>query len=230
VVGQFHAALQDGGWLVVGHSEPMVEYYRDFMPRNFANAVFYQKQAHMAPMPVMPQHVAPPPVRRRNPPPQMEPRPRDLPTYEAVPVQNGDSMPEVKAEPAPDLFRQAQEAADREDWPTALDLLTTLEKQDRFQAHVYYLRALVQLQTNDLNAAVSSLRRAIYCDDRFALAHYTLGELYERRGAIKDARRYWQQAQAALSGADPAETLRYTDDMTVEMLDSLLTFRLKRLG
>lgn len=48
VVDRFHDALVDGGWLVVGHSEPSVDIYRRFRVRNFPNTVLYQRSTNTA--------------------------------------------------------------------------------------------------------------------------------------------------------------------------------------
>ncbi|MFZ6031119.1 MAG: CheR family methyltransferase [Chloroflexota bacterium] len=48
VVDRFYDALSDGGWLVVGHSEPSIEIYRRFRARNFPDTVLYQKSPQTA--------------------------------------------------------------------------------------------------------------------------------------------------------------------------------------
>ena len=42
---RFQQALNPGGWLVVGHSEPQAELYQGFISRNFTDTVLYQKRA-----------------------------------------------------------------------------------------------------------------------------------------------------------------------------------------
>lgn len=43
VVERFHDALTDGGWLVVGHSEPSLETYQRFQIRNYPDTILYQR-------------------------------------------------------------------------------------------------------------------------------------------------------------------------------------------
>ncbi len=45
VVERLHTALVEGGWLVVGHSEPSLTTYRRFHIHNFPGAVLYQRVA-----------------------------------------------------------------------------------------------------------------------------------------------------------------------------------------
>lgn len=51
VVEKFYHALVDGGWLVVGHSEPSLVIYRAFQARNLSNTLLYQKTGQPTPWP-----------------------------------------------------------------------------------------------------------------------------------------------------------------------------------
>jgi chemotaxis protein methyltransferase CheR len=43
IAERFYASLAPGGWLLVGHSEPQAQTYRQFETHNFPNAIFYRK-------------------------------------------------------------------------------------------------------------------------------------------------------------------------------------------
>ena len=43
IVKKFHQSLVDGGWLVVGHSEPSLIGYQDFQVRSFPDCIVYHK-------------------------------------------------------------------------------------------------------------------------------------------------------------------------------------------
>jgi chemotaxis protein methyltransferase CheR len=51
VVNRFYNALTDGGWLVVGHSEPTLETYQKFQARNFPDTVLYQRSGQPGSLP-----------------------------------------------------------------------------------------------------------------------------------------------------------------------------------
>ena len=51
VVNQFYEALIQGGWLVVGHSEPSLLIYRAFQVRNFPDTLLYQKTGQPSQLP-----------------------------------------------------------------------------------------------------------------------------------------------------------------------------------
>src|SRR5690606_16071162 len=113
-------------------------------------------------------------------------------------------------------------------WGEAFQLLDEIESADVLQPQIHYLRALIQLQMGDRAASLVSLRQAVYCDPSFALAHYTLGELHEKAGALDEAARYWRRAQKSLAQLDPQQPLPFAEDMTVEMLKGLLDYRLMK--
>ena len=51
VVDRFYRSLVDGGWLVVGHSEPSLVVYRAFQAVNINGALFYKKTGQPTPWP-----------------------------------------------------------------------------------------------------------------------------------------------------------------------------------
>ncbi len=210
VAGRFFQALNDGGWLLVGHSEPLAANYEGFESRNFTNAVFYQK-----PLPTMTDY--------------------ELPSLrQATKETRTEPPPPKKPEPAkPDFdqaWKRAREAADREKWEDALRLLETVEHSDHLQPQAHYLRGLIRLHQEDLNGAIESLRQAIFRAPAYAMAHYTLGEVYEKRGEYRMAARYWEKARDAIAHLLPAQSLPYEQELTVEMLRGLITHRLNVLA
>ena len=100
------------------------------------------------------------------------------------------------------------------------------ETEDKFQAHVYHLRAIVQSHLGDREGAIVSLRQAIYCDPKFALAHYTMADLSAAQGDHKLAARHWRVALQTIRDLPAEQLLPFTEDLTVEMLQGLLTDRL----
>jgi chemotaxis protein methyltransferase CheR len=94
---------------------------------------------------------------------------------------------------------------------------------------VHYLRGLMLMQQNELNAALSALRRAIYCDSSFVLAHYALGEIYEKRGDMNEAMRCWMRSQRSIAERQPQDQVAPGEELTIEMFRDLLSYRLGSL-
>ncbi|MCL4552673.1 MAG: chemotaxis protein CheR [Candidatus Marsarchaeota archaeon] len=58
----------------------------------------------------------------------------------------------------------------------------------------HYLRAMILLEQGMIAEAVTSLKRVLYLDHTFVLAHFALGNLSREQGVIEDARRHFQNA------------------------------------
>jgi chemotaxis protein methyltransferase CheR len=66
--------------------------------------------------------------------------------------------------------------------------------EDALNADAHLLRGLADLERGDAEAAVASLRRALYAEPRFGLAAFQLGRAYEALGDRSAARRAYEQA------------------------------------
>lgn len=209
VIERFHQALNEGGWLVVGHAEPMASLYEGFTPRNFPNAVLYQKEPNKLPvMPVVPVKPVSKPAAT------VDHKPREITAVQPRPQAPVNAVQEARA------------AAGREDWTSAQRWLAIAERNQPMNPQVYYLRGLIFMHTGDDDEAFYALRRAVYCDTSFALAHYALGELYEKHGNGEEARRCWLRCYRIAAGRPPQDILVPGEDLTVEMFCELLTYRL----
>lgn len=230
IINRMYQALNPDGWLIVGHAEPQPGVYDAFKTRNFKNATCYQK-AIPAPAPL---NYTPPtydlPAATPVSLPVAPVRPAVAPVAPPlVKVTKPDPKPVPTLAPADEaLWAQAQSAANAGDWDEAVELLSMLERRSIMRPQVHYLRALIQQHTEDWNGALASLRQAIYCDPNFVIAHYMLGDLHARRGALKDANRYWRQAQKLIT--DWAGDMPVIDDLNVDMLRDLLAYRLSAIA
>ena len=88
---------------------------------------------------------------------------------------------------------------------------------------------MIALKQNDELTAVELMRRAIYCDGDFVLAHFTLGEVYEKQGKYRKAAYEWTLAGIILGRLPLEESVPYNDELTVDMLSRLVEYRLANL-
>lgn len=228
IANRFHEALNPNGWLVVGHSEPMATNYPHFTARNLGNAVFYCKDlakdtatAPYAPAPVVEQPPSALPADTRA------ARLAESRTRKADTPLSPDDLAPASARDAHDMWLQAKAAADREDWAEALAWISQAEQSSKLLPEFHYLRGLVQSLLHDPDAALWSMRQAIYCDPTFVMAHYNLAEIYENMREEKLAVRHWRRAQNLIAGKNPQQLLPFADDLTVEMMQTILAHRLK---
>jgi chemotaxis protein methyltransferase CheR len=219
IVGRFYQALNDTGWLIVGHSELSTTMYHKFSMRNYKKVVLYQKTTASKNK----QDISPvTPSRAESRP---TPRPCVAPPSPAQPDPPPTPIEESQEQSLEAVWSQAKEAADREKWEEALECLAQVETRYLFQPEFHYLRGLVQMAADNTDEALCAWRQALYCDPMFVLAHYSLGELYAQHGETKLAARHWRQALAAIAKLDPQHRLLFAEDITVEMLHGLLTYR-----
>lgn len=217
VINRFHEGLTDQGWLIVGHSEPVATNYREFVTRNLNNHIFYQKVIR--------------PIVDVIPARTQQTQGRALPdkpkTEQALPAKKHPTVKASKPIISPEItIDNVRQAVNREDWDNALEWLSTLEKGYPMDSQVHYLRGLILMHSGELDKARQSLRRSLYCDPSFALAHYTMGELQFQLNNLKEANRCWMLAQRAVAGLDNDTLLPKGDDLTVEMFRDLLAMRM----
>lgn len=248
VVARFRATLSDGGWLVVSPSEASAELCRRFVMHSFPGAILYQRndaedRACSADRCAEPQpavHLAP------DPPPMLAPTPaadRPHPPASILPASAAaDAAPLPPAPTAETLFREGRygeaveallDATPNE--PAALSMLTRalanlgrLDEAlcwcerwiaaDRMGVGPRYLQAVILTECRDVEGARAALRRAIYLQPDFVMAHFALGNLARDGGRVDDARRHFSNALGALRGCDPDVPVPESDGVPARRL------------
>jgi tetratricopeptide (TPR) repeat protein len=112
------------------------------------------------------------------------------PTQAQLPAGTTDATQPQSQKEDP-LLTQANEALDKHDYPTALNLLTTLTEKNPKDAHLLYDLASTQdalAETPSQTAtAEATYRRAIATDPKFFDPHLALGLLLARNGKLAPA-------------------------------------------
>ncbi len=93
---------------------------------------------------------------------------------------------------------------------------------DRLNAASHYLRALILQEGSRLAEAVASLKRALYLDQQFALAHFALANLSRRQGLQQESERHFRNALAVLSQHQPGYILPESDGITAGRLAEII--------
>lgn len=81
-----------------------------------------------------------------------------------------------------------------------------------------YILGLIYVRQNDLIHAVSELKKTIYIDGDFALAHLALGNIYKGEGRIRDACRAYENALRALSGDPEGDWTQYVGGWKADVI------------
>ncbi len=228
VINKFYNSLNEGGYLLVGHSEHFSEYYKKFVVKAFPHTIVYQRLE--IPLPSQ-QH--------------------DLTTsYKGISFRNiqkdllviekeylKDSLQEVKARKAEDseetvifheavqLFKEnkydeaakrfveilelnpkngracvmlAQISANRGDAQTAVKWCEEAIKIDNLCLDAYYLLSLIFQDDGDLAKAASLLKKVVYINPSYALGYFELGNIHKKLNKNTDAKRYFGIAKELL--------------------------------
>jgi chemotaxis protein methyltransferase CheR len=104
---------------------------------------------------------------------------------------------------APDAgLAAALNAANEGDLQLAVDVTERLVHENPLDANAYFVRGLAELGIGHADAAVASLRRALYIDPTFGLAAFKLGRAHEEIGDRAAAARAYEQALRTLDEDD----------------------------
>jgi chemotaxis protein methyltransferase CheR len=92
----------------------------------------------------------------------------------------------------------------------------------------YHLKAVILQEQGQVESAIASLKRALYLDSNFVLAHFMLGNLTQQAGKVRESRKCFENALALLSGVEQEAVLTESDGMTAGRLKQLILLTLNR--
>ncbi|HEX3727648.1 MAG TPA: CheR family methyltransferase [Pirellulales bacterium] len=231
LVGQFHDCLAVGGWFVVGPTEPSVGLFQAFETVNSSGAILYRSRE----TPAARERVAESPaanVSTRQPSAVALAKsvPRSAAGHwhkPAAPAHHSKAqspalapratLTEIRAR-----LNQGQSAAAEESCQTLL-------RSERLNPAVHFYHALVAGQQGRYAECEQSLRRAIYLNRDFVLAHYHLGLVLHRNRDARAAERSLRNVLQLLDRRDSDETLADADGLTVGELRQLARMQLEVL-
>ncbi len=93
---------------------------------------------------------------------------------------------------------------------------------DKLNAALHYLRANILQEQGASEEAVGSLKRALYLDPDFVLAHYALGNHALRQGKFNEADKHFANALALLAAYQPEAVLPCSDGLAAGRLRHLI--------
>ncbi|MBI2876233.1 MAG: tetratricopeptide repeat protein [Candidatus Tectomicrobia bacterium] len=93
---------------------------------------------------------------------------------------------------------------------------------ERLNGGLHYLHAMILQEQGAIEEAITSLRRALYLDPQFVLAHFALGNLALQRGKGKESEKHFENALSLLSAYQPEELLPESEGMTAGRLLEIL--------
>jgi len=227
--------LVEDGWLFTAPADFNPHLEHAFTLEKVAGAICYRRRrARMSAGIAAP--ATPPPVAvAGNDAAGIAPAPaqRAVPDDRAVPRRCKPAKT-TPAPTSPEASRPGIDAiialADRGDWVAAARHCEALLEADACNAPAYYFYALVQQQSGAARAAERALKRALYLDGNFALAHYQLGLARKDARDTAQCRRSFRNVLGALRGLPDAAPVSPCGRVTARDLRNLATQQLALLG
>lgn len=250
VVTGFQRALVDDGWLLVAPAEAVRAVSGVFVPVNVGETIFYRK-ASAAPEPPVRKFIPPPaaeePLPEKTPGP--EPVARETEPVSPLPVAGPDPLEAAEGLYSRGLYREAAamlEALDDEargEQGTLLiakscanmglleDASMWCEKAmagNPLNKGACMLLATVRLEQARADEAMDNLRKALYIDQDFVIAHFMLGKLLmEKGGGREAAMRHFDAAYRLLEPEKEDAVVPESDGVMAGRLREILASTLK---
>jgi chemotaxis protein methyltransferase CheR len=243
-------ALVEGGWLIVSPTETSILRFSPLTVVNFPEATVYRKDSEGARQPetgathpaIQPathfpeQLPAKPslPVRDQLPPGSGWPPPIVAVMPDSAPESEGggDSGQKSPAARIEEMVRFARNFADQGDLAAALSWCEEAVAADRLNPAWHYLKAAILQEQDAMTEAILSLRKAIYLDQDFIMAHFALGNLALRQADKRAARKHFHNVLALLEAIQPEEPLPESEGITAGRLKEIVhsTMTMRKLG
>ncbi|MFH0735982.1 MAG: CheR family methyltransferase [bacterium] len=95
-------------------------------------------------------------------------------------------------------------------------------KINKLDARLYYLQAIILQEKSEFNAAVVSLKNALYLDPNFIISYYALANTYQHLGNINSAKKGYDNVLALLNKCDREYILPESEGLTAGRLKEIL--------
>jgi chemotaxis protein methyltransferase CheR len=93
---------------------------------------------------------------------------------------------------------------------------------DKLNPDVHYLMAIILEEGGQIDGASMSLKRAIYLDPNFVLAHFGLGNLANLQKRYGEAEKHFENAMELLNRYSPTEVLSESEGITAGRLKEIV--------
>ena len=214
VIAKLRDSLVEGGWLFTSATDASRDLFVGMEPLEIEGTVIYQKRPPAAAR-SMAQPVEALPTRSVQ---VDQPTPR--------PLASAEKPPPIVAAPKPadpDHRKLAHRLANEGRLDEALEAVNRAINGDKLDASSYYLRGVILHEQGAHEEAVTSLRKALYLDPNFVIAHFALGNLMIRTGRGRDAQRCFDNVRALLRTRDRDAVLPESDGITAGRLLQILS-------
>lgn len=252
VIGRFHSSLAEGGSLVVSATETSPVLYRQFTQINSGGFTIYKKEQRKTASPEPVHHeknnfvpaqffpaasvptVAseiPEPAENRKP-SENEKQSKPAIYEEARALYESGHYTEATEKllgAASEIIAGAKAAvlmsrayANQGKLNESLGWCDRAIAAEKMNPELHYLRAIILQEQGNMDAAVTALKRALYLDPEFVLAHFALGNLALRREEFQTADKQFENALSLLEHSSPETVLPGSEGLTSARLSEII--------
>ncbi|MCU1234661.1 MAG: Chemotaxis protein methyltransferase [Candidatus Solibacter sp.] len=222
LIRQFHESLTDGGWFVAGVAEHNMQTFSCFDTVGVTGATVYRKSKEAFPKTGTSKAAEPPGLLTKA---AAASLPQPILCARAA-RNEGFAPPEIR----PPTIDELRRFADRGDWDSAIPCCNRLLAQDGLNPVVHFYHAMLLEQTGQGVGVKRSLRRAVYLDRNFLLAHYYLGLALAKGSQPRPAAHSLENVLKLAAGLRDEQAVEYGDGLTVAGLKQLAKMHLQNLG
>ena len=247
---RFYRSLINGGWLIVSPVETSHIYYSLFDMIRFQDSTFYKKdtrkikpdriiaqyvEKEIIPFPLKkvkhrklekPLHTAPPDVPGKSKQAALTPLEeaavlhrkgfyQEAENMLGEVILNGHSSKEA-------LVLYTKILANQGKLEDALHWCEKAVSADKCDPHLHYLLAIILEEQKRGEEAKASLKKTLYLDHNFILAHFALANISLRSGKMAEARKHFGNTTEILSKCKPDEILPESEGITAGRLSEII--------
>jgi chemotaxis protein methyltransferase CheR len=215
VAGWLYEALGDGGWLITAPADPPLWDYAPFETQTTPEGIFYRRRSTKQagePRPAAPARSSRTPL---------------VPAIAAprkIVAEGGESLVAPSRIPVSDTAAclvQIKALANAAGSAAAERLATASAALHPTSPELHYLRAVLLLDLNRRDEALTAVQQVLYLDRTLVAAHLLLGSVLRRQGDLRGASRAYRNALRCCADHAPDDLAAMTDGERVERLAAL---------
>jgi chemotaxis protein methyltransferase CheR len=117
-------------------------------------------------------------------------------------------------ETPPPAVLSIRELADQGKLSEALTSCEGALAEDKLNPGLHFLRAIILQELNRIDEAGASLKRTLYLDQNFVLAHFALGNIVLRQGKALAAKKHFENVLTLIKECKSEEILPESEGLT----------------
>ena len=248
VIQNLYHSLVEGGWLIVSPCDVPHDDLSPFVTVNYPGAVLYRKEMLRHPGAEITDWKARGDLLLNNafPFPEMQSE-HDSATQALLAVPESSEPEPQPYDQARELYKQGLytaasmlliEPASASDFTAMALLARSLANQgklteaeawcekaialDKSNPGLHYLLGIICYELGRPDAAVTSLKRALYLDPDFILAYFTLANIYRSAARIRESNKNYQNALALLNAMPPDQLIPESEGIYAGRLKEII--------